>query len=179
MLIESYRVEVAVSTHSAEEFEYEAIAHLEVDLCAALPYLNATLSRGVYLPKRPVLSWRLEGHNIGFWPDRIAVDHLHSREQVDEWVARLVALVNEVWEKRHQIEPDHTTHERLQPLELYRLLPGTNCKACGEATCFNLALKLAAGQAELAACTPLMQDPLYEEQRARLASLIATKWPVL
>jgi ArsR family metal-binding transcriptional regulator len=179
MLIETYRVEVAISTHSADEFEYEAIAHLEVDLSAALPYLNAALSRGVYLARRPVLSWRLEGHNIGFWPDRIAVDHLHSRGEVDEWVARLVALVNEIWDKRHEIEPDHTTHERLQPLELYRLLPGTNCKACGEATCFNLALKLAAGQVELAACTPLMQEPAYEEQRARLASLIATKWPVL
>ncbi len=84
--------------------------------------------------------------------------------------SRLVALVNDVWEKRDQIEPDLTIHERLQPLELYRLLPGTNCKACGEATCFNLALKLAAGQVELAACTPLMQEPAYEERRARLAS---------
>jgi ArsR family metal-binding transcriptional regulator len=179
MLIESYHLEIGVSTHSTEEFEYEAIAHLEVDLSPALPYLNATLSRGVYLPRRPVLSWRLEGHNIGFWPDRIAVDHLHSREEVDAWVARLVALVNDVWEKRQQIEPDLTTHERLQPLELYRLLPGTNCKACGEATCFNLALKLAAGQVELAVCTPLIQEPAYEEQRAGLMSLIATKWPVL
>ena len=179
MLVESYRLEVGTSTHSTEEFEYEVIAHLEVDLSPVLPYLNATLSRGVYLPGRPALSWRLEGHNIGFWPDRIAVDHLRSREEVVEWVERLVALVNDVWEKRHQIAPDLRTHERLQPLELYRLLPGTNCKACGEATCFNLALKLAAGQVELAACTPLMQEPAYEEQRARLLSLMATKWPVL
>ena len=32
MLIEAYRVEIGVSTHSAEEIEYEAIAHLDVDL---------------------------------------------------------------------------------------------------------------------------------------------------
>jgi len=179
MLIESFRPEVETSTHSTQEFEYEAIAYLDVDLSPVLPYLNARLSRGVYLPRRPVLSWRFEGHNIGFWPDRIAVEHLHSRPEADEWVARLVALVNDTWEQRHQIEPDHTTHERLQPLELYRLLPGTNCKACGEASCFNLALKLAAGQVELAACTPLLQEPSHDQQRERLASLIATRWPAL
>jgi len=179
MLIESYRLEIETSTHSMEEFEYEAIAYVGVDLGPVLPYLNARLSRGVYLPKRPVLSWRFEGHNIGFWPDRIAVEHLHSRAEAGEWAARLVALVNDVWEQRDQIEPDHTTHERLQPLELYRMLPGTNCKACGEATCFNLALKLAAGQVELVACTPLMEDAAYTQQRERLESLIATRWPVL
>jgi len=179
MLIESYRLEVSTSTHSLEEFEFEAIAHLDIDLSPVLPYLNATLGRAVYLPKKPVLSWRYEGHNIGFWPDRIAVDHLVSREAVTEWATRLVALANDAWERRDQIEPDHTTHERLQPLMLYRLLPGTNCKACGEDTCFNLALKLAAGQAQLAACAPLYGEAVYDEQRQRLESLIATRWPLL
>jgi len=177
-LITTYRLEVGTSTHSTEEFEYEAIAHLDAELSPALPYLNATLSRGVYLPRKPVLSWRNAGHNIGFWPDRIAVDHLHSREEVTEWVDRLVALVNDVWERRAEIEPDVTTHARLQPLELYRLLPETNCKACGEASCFNLALKLAAGQAELAACTPLYAEVLYQERRVRLEGLLASQWPL-
>jgi ArsR family metal-binding transcriptional regulator len=179
MLINAYRLEVGTSTHSTEHFEYEAIAHLTVDLSPVLPYLNAKLSRGVYLPRRPVLSWRCEGHNIGFWPDRIAVDHLQSRQEVDEWADRLVALVNEVWEGREAIGPDDTTHDRLQPLELYRLLPGTNCKACGETTCFGFALKLAAGQTEPAACVPLTQEQAYADQRARLEAMISTKWPVL
>ena len=56
MLIESYNIEVEVSDHSTEEFEYEAIAHLEVDIREVLPYLNATLTRGVYRPDGPVLS---------------------------------------------------------------------------------------------------------------------------
>ena len=35
MLIESYDTEVEVSDHSTEAFEYEAIAHLEVDISEA------------------------------------------------------------------------------------------------------------------------------------------------
>ena len=78
MLIESYELQIEMSTHSAEEIEYEAIAHLNADISPVLPYLNATLSSGIYVPKTPVLSWRYEGHNIGFWPDRIAVDNLEG-----------------------------------------------------------------------------------------------------
>jgi len=177
MLIESYELQIDMSTHSAEEIEYEAIAHLNADISPVLPYLNATLSSGIYVPKTPVLSWRYEGHNIGFWSDRIAVDNLESRGQVKQMIERLVNLVNQTWERRHQIEPDATTHKRLQPLELYQLLPRTNCKICGEETCFNFALKLVAAQAKLESCTPLYDEAEYDAQRAKLESLFATKWP--
>ena len=179
MLIESYDLVIEVSTHSTTHFEYEATAHLEVDISPVLPYLNATLSRGIYLPGKPALSWRHEGHNIGFWPYRIAVDHLESKEEAREIVARLVGMVNQVWEKREGIEPDTTTHKRLQPLELYRFLPRINCKRCGEETCFNFALKLAAAQTELRVCPPLYEDEAYAEQRERLEGLLAVKWPAL
>jgi ArsR family metal-binding transcriptional regulator len=179
MLVESYELEIELSTHSAEHIEYEAIAHLGADISPVLPYLNATLSRGIYVPNTPVLSWRYKGHNIGFWPNRIAVDNLESREQVEQMVKRLVNLVNQTWEKRDQLEPDFTTHQRLQPLELYQLLPRTNCKLCGQDTCFNFALQLVAAQARLESCTPLFDEPTYQHQRARLEALLATKWPAL
>jgi ArsR family metal-binding transcriptional regulator len=179
MLIESYELEITISTHDAEEFEYEAIARLETDIREVLPYLNTTLSRGIYTPGRPSLAWRKEGHNIGFWPDRIAADGLESREKAKEVIDSLVALVNQTWDRRDEIEPDATTHERRQPLELFRLLPRTNCKQCGEETCFAFALKLAAGQAELDGCLPLYEDQAHAEQRAQLEELLATKWPTL
>jgi ArsR family metal-binding transcriptional regulator len=179
MLIESYEMEVRVSTHSAEEFEYEAVAHLDVDISPVLPYLNATLPRGIYVPERPSLAWRHDEHNIGFWSDRIACDDLESREQAKEMIDQLVDLVNRTWDKRDELEPDHTTHERLKPLELYQLLPRTNCKVCGEDTCFNFALKLVTAQGELERCTPLYEGAAFEKQRGQLEALLASKWPAL
>jgi len=179
MLVGSYQFDIEVSTHSAEEFEYEAIAQLKVDIGAALPYLNAVLSRGIYLPETPALSWRHEERNIGFWPDHIAVDHLQSRERAKEIVDQLVDLVNSMWDKRATLQPDTTTHRRLQPLELFQLLPRTNCKKCGEATCFNFALKLAAAQRELSQCAPLYTETRWEAQRGQPESLVATRWPAL
>ena len=176
MLIESYELDVKMATHSAQAFEYEAIAYLDADITPVLPYLNATLARGIYVPERPSLAWRHDGHNIGFWPRRIAVEGLHSREEVDQVVARLVVLVNETWARRDQLEPDTTTHPRLQPLEIYQLLPRTNCKACGEETCFAFALKLVAAQTDLSRCTPL-NEAEFATQRARLTAMLEARWP--
>ena len=179
MLIESYDLKVEASSHSVEEFEYEAIAHLPVNISEALPYLNAVLKNGTYFSEGPVFSWRQGDHAIGFWPDRIAVDHLESREQAAEMIQKMVDMVNDVWEKRSTIRPDSTTRENLQPLELYRLLPKTNCKVCGENSCFNFALKLAAGQVELGLCVPIQTEEQYEEKKKQLEQLISVKRPLL
>ena len=56
----------------------------------------------------------------------------------------------------------------LSGLEIYKLLPKTNCKECGFPTCLAFAMKLAAKQAELAAC-----PYVSEEAKAALAAAAA------
>ncbi len=56
----------------------------------------------------------------------------------------------------------------LTGIEIYKLLPQTNCKECGEPTCLAFAMKLAAGKTELALC-----PTVSEEAKARLAEAAA------
>jgi acetyl-CoA decarbonylase/synthase complex subunit gamma len=56
----------------------------------------------------------------------------------------------------------------LSGLEIYKLLPKTNCKECGFPTCLAFAMKLAAKQAELVAC-----PYVSEEAKAALAAAAA------
>src|SRR5512137_586863 len=53
----------------------------------------------------------------------------------------------------------------LSGLEIYKLLPKTNCKECGQPTCLAFAMKLAQKQAELSAC-----PYVSEESKAKLAA---------
>ncbi len=53
----------------------------------------------------------------------------------------------------------------LSGLEIYKLLPKTNCKECGQPTCLAFAMKLASKQAELSAC-----PYVSEESKAALES---------
>ena len=56
----------------------------------------------------------------------------------------------------------------LTGIEIFKLLPKTNCKECGEPTCLAFAMKLAAGKAELTAC-----PYVSEEARAKLSEAAA------
>lgn len=46
----------------------------------------------------------------------------------------------------------------LSGIQIYKLLPRTNCKECGFPTCLAFAMKLAAKQAELAACPYVSEE---------------------
>ncbi|MFQ6014788.1 MAG: acetyl-CoA decarbonylase/synthase complex subunit gamma [Anaerolineae bacterium] len=56
----------------------------------------------------------------------------------------------------------------LTGLQIYKMLPGTNCRECGFPTCLAFAMKLAVKQAELAAC-----PYVSEESKAQLAAASA------
>jgi len=59
----------------------------------------------------------------------------------------------------------------LSGLEIYKLLPKTNCKECGQPTCLAFAMKLAAKQAELSACP-------YVSEQAKAALAAASAPPI-
>jgi len=50
----------------------------------------------------------------------------------------------------------------LTGIQIFKLLPKTNCKECGEPTCLAFAMKLAASKAELASC-PYVSDEAKEQ----------------
>lgn len=61
---------------------------------------------------------------------------------------------------------------RARPLEIYGLLPKTNCAKCGETNCMAFAIKLLEKSQELAKCVEL-EDPKYREQKQKLIALLA------
>ena len=56
----------------------------------------------------------------------------------------------------------------LTGIQIFKLLPGTNCKKCGSATCLAFAMNLASGKAELDAC-----PDVSEESRTKLSAASA------
>ena len=56
----------------------------------------------------------------------------------------------------------------LTGIQIFKLLPKTNCQECGAPTCLAFAMKLAAGQAELEAC-----PYVSEESKAKLSEAAA------
>jgi ArsR family metal-binding transcriptional regulator len=108
---------------------------------------------------------------IAFHAHEIATSNVEDQDAAAKELEGLIALVNRTWERRAEITPDYETHQRPTPMAVYKLLPQTNCKQCGEATCFTFALKLAASQKCLADCPPLA-EPAHAEKRAGLEAIV-------
>ncbi|UCH02383.1 MAG: acetyl-CoA decarbonylase/synthase complex subunit gamma [Candidatus Bathyarchaeota archaeon] len=53
----------------------------------------------------------------------------------------------------------------ISPLEVYKLLPKTNCKECGEENCMAFATKLVNREVSLEKCTPLLKDFMDDYQK--------------
>lgn len=171
MLIENYDLEVFTPPCEPGAERFAAKALLTVDITRALPYLNATLRGAVYHQGANALTWKKAGHNIAFHPYEIATSNVQDRVEAEKEIRGLVDLVNRTWERRTEITPDFTTRQRPTPMAIYQLLPQTNCKACGEATCWIFALKLALSQKNLVACPPLC-EPQYAGKLAALKEIV-------
>ena len=57
----------------------------------------------------------------------------------------------------------------LQGIQIYKLLPQTNCKECGFPTCLAYAMKLAAKQVELSACP-------YVSEESKVGAGVPAAW---
>jgi ArsR family metal-binding transcriptional regulator len=171
MLVENYELEVFTPPCDPGAERFAAKAHLTTDISEALPYLNATLRGAVYMPEANALTWKKGGHNIAFHAHEIATSNVEDRDGAKRELKGLIDLINNIWERREEITPDITTQQRPTPMAIYKFLPNTNCKQCGEATCYSFALKLAASQKKLTDCSPLA-DSQYDEKLTALQRII-------
>jgi ArsR family metal-binding transcriptional regulator len=178
MLIEKYDLEVTTPPCEPGAERFSAVARLVTDIREALPYLNAALRGAVYNAAAPALTWKKAGHNVAFHPYQIAVSNVADRDAAITEIEGLIKLVNRTWERRAEIEPSEEVRRRPGPLDIYKLLPQTNCKACGQPTCYTFALKLAMGQVDLTGCPPI-QEPEYAERWAQLPALLPEDMPTI
>ena len=178
-LITEYRCELVADHHSHGSGRYGIRIMLTGDISAVFPYLNTALDQTWYDHENRVLIGTGRDYRCAFRPHEIQVAVNADPSTMPGIVGEVVELVNQIWEERDYILPSFTERKLPPVYDIFKFLPRTNCKACGEETCFNFALKLVAAQATLALCTPLYEQAAFEAQRGQLESLLATRWPAL
>jgi acetyl-CoA decarbonylase/synthase complex subunit gamma len=69
-------------------------------------------------------------------------------------------------------QPRKKTIREISPIDVYRLLPRTNCGECGEANCMAFATRLVNGEYQIKACQPLLKAE-HASSFADLSELLA------
>jgi len=132
-----------------------------------LPYLNAVLGGFEYIREPPSVTFRSQGKLITVHARRIAVNALKDEDEARKIVAWLVREINSAWERRAEIVPCFEGLPRPKVIDILRLLPKTNCKACGAPTCTVFATQVIEGVKNQDDC-----PPMGDENRKKLAAYI-------
>ena len=168
MLLQSYSKEMFRPKCNPEFQSMHCIAHLDQDVGAALPYLNAVLGGDTFLSDPPSLTLQVHGRLITIHAREIALNALKDEAQADQILNWLQSEINRVWEERESIEPRFTGRDKPQVFRILMLLPRSNCQACGQPTCMVFAAQLAEGGRGPEECPELDPDAL-EALRSYLA----------
>jgi ArsR family metal-binding transcriptional regulator len=149
-----------------------AIATFQSDISPAFPYVNAELGGWDYDQTNQVLLLKLsDGKWITLHPQKIALRGLRDIPEAQALLVWLQGQINEIYARKEQITPRYSSQAGLKVLEILKLLPMTNCKDCGYATCMAYAAALREGEISLEACNPLGEEK-YREKRLKLAAYL-------
>ena len=157
-----------------------SIATFDADISPVFPYLNAELGGWDYDQINQAVLLKLSaGKWITLQPHEIAIRGARDLEESHALLAWIKAQINDIYARRDQISPRYTGQAGLKVMEILKLLPMTNCKACGYATCMAFAAALREGEISLTDCPPLWEET-YREKQARLqAYLESFGWQAL
>lgn len=146
-------------------------AALDRDASEIYPYLNTIIEGAIYNHEGRTLTIKKEGRLISLHPRQIAAGKVLDEKDAREIIEWLQGLINHCWENREKITPNFERRRKLVALDIYKLLPGTNCRACGELTCLAFAVKLGEEQTEAMKCAPLFAGEHQEKRRLLLRLL--------
>lgn len=171
MLLNEYKLRIVLPECNFSAEKVNALVALSEDIGEILPYLNSVLKGLHYIDKHKILTVKRGGRLITFRPREIAVTKLEDEKEARAVMEELKEIINETYQNRNKIEPDYTTAKELKSSDVLKLLPGTNCKECGERTCFAFSFKLIRHEVEISKCKPLFSGK-YEEKREALLKLL-------
>jgi len=137
-----------------------------------LPYLATLPSVIAWDPAARTLTFRRQPGFMTIYPDKIYITQIKDAAEGVELLAALTDAINAVWEKRQELVALRTKKRTPRPLDIWELLPRTNCKRCGEVSCMAFAVGLLQQEREVAECLPLVADAAQAQRRATLEAML-------
>ena len=137
-----------------------------------IPYLATLPGVIAYNPETLTLTFRRQPGFMTLYPEKVYIIQVKDTEEGLELLKALVDAINATWEQRAKLVAVTAARRAPRWLDILTLLPQTNCKQCGEATCMAFAVGLLQQKRKLSECLPLMADSATGERRASLEAIL-------
>jgi DNA-binding CsgD family transcriptional regulator/ArsR family metal-binding transcriptional regulator len=150
---------------------YGARFQLENDLSPLFPYINAVADRARFYEKPVYIKFVFENRLCAFYSREGAFAPVNGMAQALEFLAKLLDFIANISRRSPDIIPNHKKFKPSSALNIYRLLPGSNCGICGYKTCMAFAAALSRQYTSIVNCPHLIKPmaekatfPVYDRQ---------------
>jgi ArsR family metal-binding transcriptional regulator len=163
-LIHGFEVKLARSTCHPDADWYGLFIKLHEDISEVLPYLNAELEQPTdYRQSDRILLWNYRDKKYAFRPCEIAIAPVCDDREAQELTDSIIETVNNIWKRKDEITPSFEGRKPLpKVLDIYKLLPRSNCRKCGFPTCMAFAVELRMDSMKLSLC-PYLSERDFEQ----------------
>jgi len=158
ILLENTTIEVLdISSCIADTSRIKYMAKIQRNLEDILPVLFLSTSNSKLTKKPLILSFTVQQHNFMLGQNGdLAVTYVKDEEEIDYINFKIIELINKgikfSLSNRLKLEGLVEKKKKLTPMTVYDLFPKTNCRECGEDSCFNYAAKIMVGKAGYSMC---------------------------
>ncbi len=177
MLLHDYKI-TRILPCLADPEKIRVIAEISDEIHEVFPYLNATLKGCIYNHPALTLTIKKDGKLFTLHAHHITLAKIEDEKEAEEILGWLKNLINETYDKRDQIEPNFSKGAELKALDIFKLLPGTNCKKCEEPSCLAFAVKLVDQEIEITKCIPLFSEEYQEKEKVLFELLHAAGFKI-
>ncbi len=137
-----------------------------------LPYLAALPDVIAFNPNALALTFRRQTGFLTLYSERVYITKVDSVDVGIELLNALTEAINATWENRDQLIAATAIRRAPRPLDIYVLLPQTNCQKCGEATCMAFACALLLQTRTIEECEILQNNPAFVERISILKAML-------
>ena len=153
----------------ADSTKLRVVANMSPPLGKVLKILEPIFHRGNYSDKKDSLIIQ-KGEIITtiYGSGKVVMRMVKNEDEAREELENLKNIINGTINKG--VTPPPKEKVRVELMELYKYLPQTNCRECGEQGCYSFAIRLMARQISLDRCTQI-KNPEYSPNKEHLEFL--------
>ena len=130
---------------------------LDTDVSPLFPYLNAIFRDAKYYHKPACIEFILNDFKCMLYPQEVIASPFTGEDQALKFTQRLIDFLNDLYAKKDSIKPNLKKFNPVSVIDIYKILPQTNCQECGFATCLAFAAVLSKRQTSPDQCPGLSQ----------------------
>lgn len=145
-----------------EKRRYSAKFKLGCDLQELFPYLNSEIDGSHYYRNPEYIKFMHAERLCILYSQEGAFTSVKDHGDAISFLWTLLALLADVARRSVEITPDFRRYSSASPVDIYRLLPGNNCKECGYDTCLAFASALSRQYVSKNSC-PHLPNPVEEK----------------